>query len=68
MAKTSALAVRAALSPLLRELGIPFADDGPEAATAPASAADELAKLAALRDQGVLTDAEFATQKARLLA
>jgi hypothetical protein len=29
--------------------------------------ADELGKLAALRDQGVLTDAEFAQQKAKLL-
>jgi hypothetical protein len=29
--------------------------------------ADELTKLAALRDQGVLTDAEFAAQKAKLL-
>jgi Short C-terminal domain len=32
------------------------------------SAADELAKLADLRDKGVLSDAEFAAQKARLLA
>ena len=31
------------------------------------SVADELAKLAALRDSGVLTEAEFAAQKARLL-
>jgi hypothetical protein len=31
------------------------------------STADELAKLAALRDQGVLTDDEFAQQKKRLL-
>ena len=30
-------------------------------------AADELTKLAALRDSGVLTDAEFAAQKAKLL-
>jgi hypothetical protein len=30
--------------------------------------ADELVKLAKLRDQGVLTDAEFAAQKAKLLA
>ncbi len=30
--------------------------------------ADELVKLAALRDQGVLTDEEFAAQKAKLLA
>lgn len=31
------------------------------------SLADELAKLAGLRDQGVLTEEEFAAQKARLL-
>jgi hypothetical protein len=30
--------------------------------------ADELAKLVALRDQGVLTEAEFAAEKAKLLA
>jgi hypothetical protein len=30
--------------------------------------ADELAKLADLKAQGVLTDAEFATQKAKILA
>ena len=30
-------------------------------------AADELTKLAALRESGVLTDAEFAAQKAKLL-
>lgn len=49
----------------------------PSAAAAPApsavtpsavSIADELSKLAGLRDQGVLTDDEFAAQKARLLA
>ena len=33
-----------------------------------ASAADELQKLAALRDQGVITPAEFETQKAKILA
>jgi PH (Pleckstrin Homology) domain-containing protein/putative oligomerization/nucleic acid binding protein len=40
------------------------------AAPAPAGGglADELAKLAALRDQGILTPAEFEAQKARLLA
>lgn len=31
------------------------------------STADELMKLAALRDQGILTDEEFASQKAKLL-
>jgi hypothetical protein len=33
-----------------------------------ASVADELAKLAALRDQGVLSEEEFLAQKARLLS
>ena len=33
----------------------------------PTSTADELSKLAALRDQGVLSDEEFAQQKAKLL-
>jgi ABC-type multidrug transport system fused ATPase/permease subunit len=32
------------------------------------SSADQLAKLADLKQQGVLTDAEFETQKAKLLA
>ena len=32
------------------------------------STADEVAKLAGLRDQGILTDAEFDAQKAKLLA
>ncbi|WP_406508576.1 DUF4429 domain-containing protein [Streptomyces sp. NBC_00212] len=36
-------------------------------AAAPASLADELTKLAALRSQGVLSQAEFEQQKARLL-
>lgn len=36
-------------------------------AVAGVDVADQLAKLAALRDQGVLTEAEFATQKAKLL-
>ncbi len=35
--------------------------------TAPVSVADELTKLAALRDSGVLTEEEFSAQKARLL-
>jgi hypothetical protein len=39
----------------------------PQAAAAP-DLMDQLGKLAALRDSGVLTDDEFAAQKARLLA
>jgi hypothetical protein len=38
------------------------------APAAPPSPADEIAKLAALRDQGVLTDAEFEQRKQRLLS
>ena len=38
------------------------------AAGTSASTADELAKLASLRDQGVITDAEFAAQKAKVLS
>ena len=39
-----------------------------ETAGARTSSADQLAKLADLRQQGVLTDAEFETQKAKILA
>jgi hypothetical protein len=35
---------------------------------APTSSADELAKLADLRDRGILTSEEFASQKAALLS
>jgi len=38
------------------------------AAGTSASTADELSKLAQLRDSGVLSDSEFAAQKAKLLA
>jgi hypothetical protein len=49
--------------------GIDSAADGPASdSTHPVgSVADELAKLAALRDSGVLSEDEFATQKAKLL-
>lgn len=40
----------------------------PAPAAAAPSTADELVKLAGLRDQGVLTDEEFTAAKARLLA
>jgi Short C-terminal domain len=42
----------------------------PQQPVAPAPAADpieQLKELAALKEQGVLTDAEFASQKARIL-
>lgn len=59
----------------MRERGMQAAADQDAAARAyirqtagTTSSADELAKLAALRDQGVLTPAEFDAQKAALLA
>lgn len=39
-----------------------------EAATGAPSSVDQLAKLADLRDRGVIDEAEFQTQKAKLLA
>jgi hypothetical protein len=49
-----------------------YAPPPPPAPAAPAAEAPDLVsqlkELAALKEQGVLTDEEFATQKARLLA
>jgi hypothetical protein len=64
-------ALRAKVQPFLIAGGVPCLDDqvtAPEGSPpAPVSKADELAKLAALRDSGVLTEEEFATEKANLL-
>ena len=63
---------RANVTHILRSLGVTVIDGLPvqtsPVAPATASVADELAKLAQLRDSGILTDEEFAAQKARLLA
>jgi ribosomal protein L40E len=67
--------LRAKVAPVLVRVGIRFHDDpSPGAETSPApvmapmSVADELTKLAALRDQGILSEEEFSTQKSRLLS
>lgn len=64
------MAFRANVTPILRSLGVTVTEGAPVSAvpTTPVSMADELAKLAQLRDSGVLTEAEFAAQKAKLLA
>jgi Short C-terminal domain len=65
-------AVKAVLTPFIRALNIPFYEE-PATSTAPLPAppapdlADQIRKLAALRDDGLITDAEYETQKARLL-
>ena len=50
------------------ESAVAGAGTSPSAPSPAGSVADELVKLAALRDQGVLTDDEFEVQKAQLLA
>ena len=46
----------------------PSFDFGAAATASEPDVADELTKLAALKDRGILTDTEFAAQKAKLLA
>ena len=49
--------------------GVAAAARSPAPSAPPAvEVAEQLRKLAALRDEGILTDEEFAAQKARLLA
>jgi hypothetical protein len=69
------MAFRAKIGPIIRGFGVSVTDVPPPSAVAPTpatsspkSVADELSKLAQLRDSGVLTDDEFAAQKARLLS
>jgi hypothetical protein len=67
---TSGPKVRAKLQPFLAAHEVRCLDDGPlptEVAPAPTSAADEIAKLVALRDSGAITDEEFTACKASLL-
>lgn len=58
---------RPAFERLATSIRTAIAERGRGVVVAAASDADELAKLAALRDQGVLTDEEFALQKAKIL-
>lgn len=68
--KKSPQAVRGQLTALLAKVGVPFLD-GPVQAqdnSSGVSMADELSKLAALKEQGILTPEEFEKQKAKLLS
>lgn len=72
--KASPQKVRAKIAPVLHSVGVPFLDELPvpqaAAPTAPSvpTLGEQLRELAALRDEGLLTDEEFAERKARLLA
>jgi Short C-terminal domain/Protein of unknown function (DUF2510) len=59
--------VRAQLTPVLAAAGVPFHDAALRSRVAPTSVADEISKLADLMRQGLLTEEEFAAQKAKLL-
>ena len=61
----SASWLRAKITPFLRRAGIPFHDEEP--ASAVPDLGSELRDLGALRDEGLLTEDEFAAQKAKLL-
>ncbi|WP_265529101.1 PDZ domain-containing protein [Sphingomicrobium marinum] len=59
----------AVVAPALPAVPQPVVDQAPTVASAsPLSLADELAKFAKLRDDGIISDEEFETQKAKLLS
>jgi hypothetical protein len=64
--KTAPEVVRTKLRPVLTALAASAAEM-PAPSSTPLSVADELAKLATLKETGVLSDEEFAAAKARLL-
>jgi hypothetical protein len=65
--KTAFEELRKAVEAAIAAHHTPGALAAPTGPPPPASIADELTKLAALRDQGALTEAEFQQQKQRLL-
>lgn len=68
--KTNKVTLNRAFRPAITKLEFPNTPSSAPTAptsTAPASVADELAKLAKLRDQGILTNEEFEAQKKKLL-
>jgi hypothetical protein len=60
--------LRAKAGPVLQQAGVPFADDGPALASAGPDIADQLRKLADMRNEGLLSPEEFERAKAKLLA
>ena len=76
--KISPHVLRAAIQPIIQYVGVPFLDQAQvpqvvtptseSVATPESSLSDRIRELAALRDDGLLSDEEFAQQKARLLS
>jgi len=64
---TEPLAARAKLTPIMQAVGVEFAAGGDDASRPPIDLADEIRKLAALKDEGLLSPEEFDAAKARLL-
>lgn len=59
--------VRAEIAPVLKLANIPFHEELPAPPSQAMDVADQIRKLATLRDEGILTDEEFAAQKGKLL-
>ncbi len=59
--------VRAGNAAVLKLSNIPFHEELPAPPPQTMDVADQIRKLATLRDEGILTDEEFAAQKAKLL-
>ncbi len=67
--KQDPIRLRAKITPVLHAAGVPFfGEEAIRSAAQPVDVADELRKLAGLRDEGILTEDEFQAQKAKLLA
>jgi hypothetical protein len=70
--KMNSVAFIARISPLLRSVGVPLQNEGAQGNSAVPQAqsddmADQLTKLAKLKEQGILTEAEFTAKKKQLL-
>ena len=65
----SVVKVKAKVEPVLRLAGVSMSDDLLSVPSEPnePNLANRIRELAALRDDGLITDAEYETQKARLL-
>lgn len=67
--KTSQLEAKAKITPLLHAVGVPLTDETTSQPQAPQNndITEQLTKLAKLKEQGILTEAEFAAKKKQLL-
>lgn len=70
--KVSGLEVRAKITPLLHAVGVPFTDENTQQTTTPSTTqgsdvTEQLTQLSKLKEQGILTEAEFVAKKKQIL-